>query len=74
MSTLELRKLLEFAERALEPFSHPDLSEQLSGNTKGSESIVYERNKATLTLGDFRKAANVCKSIQEVLGYSAFGR
>lgn len=41
---------------ALAPFSHPDLSEKLGGNHKGDESPVFARNKALLTLGNFRQA------------------
>lgn len=41
---------------ALKPFTHEDLCAQLSGNAEGNASPVFGRNKAILTLGDFRKA------------------
>jgi hypothetical protein len=42
---------------ALAPFTHPDLCRATSGNIEGDKSPVFGRDKATLTLGDFRKAA-----------------
>lgn len=44
-------------EEALRPFAHPDLGEILGGNVQGNESIVFQKNKAFLKIGDFRKAA-----------------
>lgn len=43
-------------EKALEPFADPDLSEVLSGNCKGDDSPVFQRDKAMLLIGHFRKA------------------
>jgi hypothetical protein len=43
-------------EKALKPFAHPDLSEVLSGNCKGDDSPVFQRDKAMLLIGHFRKA------------------
>ena len=51
-----LRAQLAEAREIIKPFIHDDLCEQLSGNTRGSESVVFGRNKAELTLGDFRAA------------------
>jgi len=41
---------------ALEPFAHDDLCEQLGGNAEDNASPVYARNRAMLTLGNFRQA------------------
>lgn len=41
---------------ALKPFAHKQFHEELSGNTQGDDSIVWERNGARLTIGDFRRA------------------
>jgi hypothetical protein len=51
-----LRRQLEQAQAALLPFTHIDLIKKLAGNEQGEESIVYQRNDAVLTLGDFRRA------------------
>ena len=58
-----LRAQLAEAVEALKPFAHPDLSEILAGNTVGEESIVYVRNNATLTVKDFRRAAEIINRI-----------
>lgn len=50
--TAEVERLRE----ALRPFAHPDLCKQVSGNKQGDDSPVFGRDKATLTLGDFRRA------------------
>ena len=42
---------------ALEPFAHPDLCKYTSNNMEGDDSPVFGRDKAILTLGDFRRAA-----------------
>ena len=51
-----LRAQLAEAREIIKPFTHESLSEQLSGNTIGDDSVVFGRNKAELTLGDFRAA------------------
>ena len=54
-----LRRLtlqLDAAEKALEPFAHPDLCKLVGGNVQGDASPVFGRDKAILTLGDFRRA------------------
>lgn len=43
-------------EEALKPFVHEDLSRLFSGNNLGDDSIVFQRNKAVLKIGDFKKA------------------
>ena len=58
-----LRAQLQEAIEALKPFAHPDLSEILSGNRSGQESIVYERNEAVLIIRDFRRAAEIVEKV-----------
>ena len=41
---------------ALAPFTHNALSEMMGGNCDGDNSIVFQRNKAKLTIGDFKAA------------------
>ena len=41
---------------ALKPFAHDDLCALLFGNSTGNESIVFQRNDAVLTIGDFMAA------------------
>ena len=53
--TKEAEKIDQLVE-ALKPFTHPDLSQILEGNCEGDDSIVFQRNKAILRIGDFRKA------------------
>ena len=50
---------------ALKPFSHKDLSEMHSGNAMGDDSIVFQRNKAVLTIGDFKQAKELLKEGSE---------
>ena len=50
-----LTRELEEAKDILEPFSHEDLCEQLGGNAEGDLSIIFQRNKAVLRLGDFKR-------------------
>lgn len=40
----------------LEPFAHEDLSDGLGVDYEGDLTKIYGRNKAILTLGDFRRA------------------
>lgn len=47
--------------QAAQPFMHPDLQKILSGNTLGDDSIVFQRDNAALTIGDFRRLAEVLK-------------
>jgi len=47
--------------KALHPFVHPDLCCELGGNVQGNDSPIYARNKAILTLGDFRAARSALK-------------
>jgi len=58
-----LRAQLAEAVEVLRPFAHPDLSENLSGNRSGQESIVYERNEAILIIRDFRRAAGFIEKV-----------
>ena len=51
-----LRAQLAEAREVIKPFIHEDLCSQLAGNTIGEKSIVFGRDKAELTLGDFRAA------------------
>ena len=56
---IEIERLRQKAadlEKALEPFSHPDLCAERGGNVQGPESPVYGRDKAVLLLGHFQKA------------------
>ena len=46
---------------ALRPFAHPDLSRIMGGNVEGDDSIVFRRNEARLTIGDFKRAAAALK-------------
>lgn len=48
----ENRRLRE----ALKPFAHPDLCKALAGNGTGDTSPIFERDKATILLGDCRRA------------------
>lgn len=48
---------IERLRKGLAPFAHPDLSKTLGGNIEGDASPVFGRDKAKLTLGDFRRAA-----------------
>lgn len=57
MTPAEMAFEIERLRAALRPFAHPDLCKALSANTRGDESPIYGRNGATLTLGDFRRAA-----------------
>jgi len=47
---------IEKLEAALKPFSHDHLCEYLGGNANGEQSIIFQRNKAKLTIGDCRLA------------------
>ena len=49
----ECRKL----RKALKPFTSPDLHQYLGGNAEGEDSIVFQRQKTQLTIGDFKLAA-----------------
>jgi hypothetical protein len=51
----------------LRAFAHPDLCEVLGGNVEGNASIVFQRNKAILTLGDFRRARSLFLTLQDSL-------
>ena len=51
-----LRAQLAEAREVIKPFIREDLCSQLAGNTIGEKSIVFGRDKAELTLGDFRAA------------------
>lgn len=53
--------------RALEPFTHPDLSRATSGNIEGDASPVFGRDRAILTLGHFRLAAAALAAINVAL-------
>lgn len=44
---------------ALYPFTHSDLRKKLSGNEHGRASVVFVRDTAVLTLGDFETAHKV---------------
>ena len=52
------KELIKELSEALEPFSHPDLHLIFGGNVQGDNSPVFQRNKAMLTIGDFRRAAD----------------
>jgi len=57
---------------ALKPFAHPDLHELLGGNVQGDDSIVFQRNGAFLTIGDFRRASAAiakAKGPEHIPGY-----
>lgn len=41
---------------ALAPFGHPDLSKRAPSNVMGDDSVVWARDNAEITLGDFRRA------------------
>ena len=48
-------------ETAGRPFAHPDLCKRMASNTRGDDSIIFQRDRATITLGD-------CKRIAALLG------
>ena len=50
----------ELAE-ALKPFAQEDLCRAYSGNIEGDKSIIFQRNKAIITLGDCRRAVAILK-------------
>ena len=52
-----LRAQVATLREALGPFAHEDLRALMSGNISGDSSPVYGRNNATLTIGDFKRAA-----------------
>lgn len=41
----------------IKPFAHPDLCKSLQGNANGDDSIIFQRDNATITLGNCRDAA-----------------
>ena len=47
---------------ALAAFAHPDLSEMLIGHMEGDATIIFQRIRAKLTIGDFRRAAELVKN------------
>lgn len=49
---------------ALRPFAHDDLCRATSGNIQGDDSPVFGKDKAVLTLGDFRKARSLLARIE----------
>jgi len=49
----------------LEPFDHPDLRKIFSGNAQGDDSPVFGRNKAILTIGDFKRLHQVLTAYKE---------
>lgn len=58
---------IELLIKALEPFAHPDLCEQLQGNVQGADSPVFGRNKALLKLGDFQRARTIIDEVKKEL-------
>lgn len=50
---------------ALEPFDHPDLRKIFSGNAQGDDSPVFGRNKAILTIGDFKRLHQILTAYKE---------
>jgi len=50
------KQVAEELGKAITPFTHHDLCEQLGGNSQGDDSPVFGRNKAILKLGYFRIA------------------
>ncbi len=54
------RKVVE----AGKPFAHDDLCKQLGGNCEGDASPIFQRNHATITLGDCRKLRATLKEVE----------
>lgn len=63
---IALKEENERLREALEIFAHPDLGEKLGGNALGDDSIIFQRNRAKITLGDCRRAARAIKNATEV--------
>ena len=61
----DLQAQVDRAVLALEPFAHPDLRRLLGGNAQGLESIVFQRNRAILRIGDFIQASTTKQALQE---------
>lgn len=51
------REVIAKKDEALLPFTHPDLSRLHSNTVEKDASPVYGRDKALLTIGDFKRAA-----------------
>jgi len=64
----KLKAKLEVAEKALEPFTHEDLSFKFSNNCQGNESIIFQRNNAILTIGDIKRAQEALTDIKALQG------
>ena len=58
----ELVEEVEMLKAIIKPFAHPDLSKMLGGNAEGDKSPVFQRDKAMLTIGDFKKAKEAITS------------
>jgi len=60
----EAAKSLARLQAILKPFTQPDLHKLMVGNFEGDASIVFQRDKAVLTIGDFSAAAEAARGSQ----------
>jgi hypothetical protein len=44
---------------ALKPFAQDGFCEKLGGNVLGNDSIIFQRERSKITLGDCRKARDI---------------
>ncbi len=49
---------------AVGPFAHPHLSRKATGNVEGDRSVVFGRDEAELTLGNFRAARQLMEDLK----------
>jgi len=61
----ELEQQAERLANALEVFAHDDLCRDVGGSAWGADSVVFGRDNALLTLGDFRAARFAFKNYRE---------
>jgi len=60
----DLEQKLEKCKAVLRPFTQDDLCKSTSSTIQGDNSPVFGRDKAMLTLGDFRKARTLLKELE----------
>lgn len=60
--------------KALKPFAHPDLAKMLPNNAGQPDAPVFGRDKALLTLADFRRAVDAVARAADASYRPDFGR
>ena len=60
----ELSTLRARVREVVGPFAHPHLSRMATGNIEGDRSIVFGRDEAELTLGNFRAARQLMEEVK----------